>query len=370
MKGRLTIIMLLLLTGLVPVGAVNYATKRLKSIAHCLNLPMIDTLKAGDVSLGYTLNGRYKLTVRANRYGEISHIGLYLFPREVREGALSPIYDFLERNLLERNLPSLDGELRHQQQGEHVYFGVGSAHTPFSFNGTENFSEERVDLKRYRVTWTQGNREVLKISFDMDYELLSGCNSIELEQLFIRRLQHFKSQQDSVSAFDIRQFPQNTTSYVAKGDSFLIAEMRNDLYFEHNDSTGWQLSDHAESISKTLSNMMLSPEFHRQPELQLIVDKYGYAADTVSVSYRNLLQMCMEDGCTPYFGIKERKDDGSYTGTLLLVNRKGSYVHMLSTAVPAATLTDTGNGKIIGRLYVYIPMHNVSDRYFQQTKKK
>jgi len=369
MKRLPTIILLLLLTGLVPVGAARFATKRLESIAQCLHLPMIDTLQAGNATTAYRLNGRHALMVRANRYGEISHIGLHLFPREMRDAAPSPIYDFLERNLLERNLPNLNGQLKHQQKSEHVYFGIGSARTPLSFNGTEEFSEERVDLKRYRATWQRNGREVLKISFDMDYELLSGCNSIELEQLFLRRLKHFKPGKGAVSALQHRDFPATATQHVAKGDSFLIAEMRNDLYFERTDS-GWQLANHAENTSKTLANMMLSPEFSGHPALQLLVDQYGYASDTVAVAYQDLLQMCMEDGCTPYFGIKERKEDGAYTGTVLLVNRRGGYVHMLSAAVPAETLASGGNGTMRGRLYVFIPMHNVSDRYFQQTKKK
>lgn len=363
MKNRLVTILMLLLAGLVSASAANFATKRLQNIAQCLTLPSVDTLRNA-ASYGYQYRGK-QLVVRANRYGEIEHIGLALFPKEMTELAPSPVYDFLERDLLERQLPNLDGELKHKLQSEHLTFVVGNANTAFSFNGTENFSEERVDLKKYRVTWTRNGREVLKISFDMDIEMLTGCNAIELEEQFLRRL---KRHQMTETADEIDLFPAQAKTYVAQGDSFLIREMRNDLFFE-NDKTGWHLSDNAEAPTTTLSNMMLSAQFRGNPTLQLTIDKYGYTAEKGTVPYKSLLNMAVEDGCTPYFGIKERKDDGTYTGTLMLVNRRGGYVHMLSAIVPAATLANKGNGNITGRLYVYIPMHNVSDKFFQQNKK-
>jgi len=363
MKHRLVMVTMLLLAGLLSVSAANFATKRLQSIGQCLSLPGIDELN-NQTSYDYQYRGK-KLVVRANRFGEIEHIGLALFPKELVELSPSPVYDFLERDLLERQLTNLDGEIRHKLNSEHLIFVVGSANTPFTFKGDENFSEERVDLKRYRVTWTRGGREVLKISFDMDIEMLTGCNAIELEQQFLRRL---KRHQFIDTGSDVDIFPESGNAYVAKGDSFLIAEMRNDLFFERS-GKDWYLSDKSDVASKMVPNMMLSTQFRGNPTLELTIDKYGYETDKAVVLYKNLLNMTIEDGCTPYFGIKERKEDGSYTGTVMLVNRRGGYVHMLSAVIPAKTIAGKGNGTISGRLYVYIPMHNVSDRFFQQNKK-
>lgn len=364
MRNRSVTILMLLLAGFLSVSAANFATKRLQSIAQCLTLPGIDTLR-NQTSYDFKYKG-HQLVISANRYGEIDHIGLALFPKELKELAPSPVYTFLERDLLERQLNNLDGELKHRLQSEHLSFVIGNASTPLNFNGTENFSEERVDLKRYRVTWTRNGREVLKISFDMDIEMLTGCNAIELENLFISRL---KRQQLVDSDADIDFLPQKGKSFVAKGDSFLIKEMRSDLFYER-DEKGWYLSDKAEMQVTTLTNMMLSTQFRGNPMLQLTVDKYGYEAEKVVVPYKNLLCLAVEDGCTPYFGIKEHKEDGSYTGTVMLVNRRGGYVHMLSAVIPSATLANKGNGEMTGRLYVYIPMHNVSDKFFQQNKTK
>lgn len=363
MSNRTVSIFMLLLAGIWSASAANYATKRLQSIAQCLSLPAVDTLHHQS-SYAYSYCGR-QLVVSSNAYGEIDHIGLALFPAELKELVPSPVYTFLERDLLERQLNNLDGELKHRLQSEHLSFVVGNAATAMSFNGTESFSEERVDLKRYRVTWTRGGREVLKISFDMDIELLTGCNAIELEQLFVRRLKR----QQPFNSDDVDFLPEKGKSFVAKGDSFLIKEMRNDLVYER-DKSGWYLSDSEKTPVTTLTNLMLSTQFRGNVSLKLTIDKYGYETEQLEVPFKNLLGLAVEDGCTPYFGIKERRDDGSFTGTLMLVNRRGGYVHMLSAVIPAATLANKGNGEITGRLYVYIPMHNVSDKFFQQNKQK
>ncbi len=362
MQIRLVAIYMLTLVGFTSTNAADFATKRLQSIAQCLSLPQLDTLH-NESSYSYLFKNR-KLVVRVNRYGEVEHIGLALFPQEMTRLSPSPVYDFLERNLLERQLTNYDGELKHRLASEHLTFVTGNAATPLSFNGTEEFTEEHVDLKRYRVTWSRNGKEILIISFDMDIELLSGCNAIELEERFLHRL---KRQQLIDMPDEVGIFPENAKSYIVQGDTFLIKEMRNDLFYEKG-GKGWHLSDHADMPSKTLPNMMLSNQFPKDLSLQLTVDKYGYETEKLTVPYKNLLNMTAEDGCTPYFGIKGREEDGTYTGVLMLVNRRGGYIHMLSVVIPATTISSKDGNTLSGRLYVYIPMHNVSDRFFQKKK--
>lgn len=363
MKNRMVAILGLLLADFMSVSAANFATKRLESIAQCLTLPGLTQLN-NQTDYSYQFRDK-KLVVRANRYGEIEHIGLALFAEDMARQAPLSVYDFLERDMLERQLTCLDGELQHKLKNEHLTFVIGNANTVFSFDGSEQFAEECVDLKKYRVTWTKDGREVLKISFDMDVEMLSGCDAIELEERFLRRLKHHQPVELSDNIY---HFPDSGNIFVAQGDSFLIHEMRNDLYFER-DTIGWHLSDNPEMPSKMLANLMLSTRFEANSTLELTIDKYGYETDKTTVNYKNLLDMAIEDGCTPYFGIKERKEDGAHTGVLMLVNRRGGYVHMLSAVIPAETMNNRGNGSFSGRLYVYIPMHNVSDNFFRQNKK-
>ena len=142
--------------------------------------------------------------------------------------------------------------------------------------------------------------------------------------------------------------------------------MRNGLYYEH-DERGWHLVSSEKKPTWAISNLMLAGALEDTPLLHLTIDKYGYASDTLTVPYNRLIAMCRADGCIPYFAHKGQTAEGEHTGTLLLVNRSSGYVHMLLVRIPAATLASRGGGAISGRIYLYIPMHNVSDQYFNFT---
>ena len=359
--SRLLAMTLLLLAGLVPASATTFATDRLQSIAKCLQLPGLDNLTEGNYT--HYKYRAHALNVRVNKYGEIEHIGLCLFPEWRRNVSPSPIYDFLERNLLERNLPNIDENIRFKLGGEHVTFLKGNAQTALSVDSSDvnNYIEDRIDFKTYRVSWSKNEREVLRITFDMDYQMLSGCNSIELDSRFMKMLRRFQPHPHQTKEL---KFPEQGNNYVVAGDTFLIREFRNDLYYEY-DGKKWHLTHDANAVSKVLSNMMISLDFSGNPQLAVSLDQHSDIKDVLELPYKNWLQLCIDEGCVPYFGIKERTSS-AYKGTVLLANARGGYAHLLSVTIPVETLLNGGNGPIRGYLFVYIPLHNVSKDYFKK----
>ena len=360
MNIRLLTITVLLLAGLVPASAASFATDRLQSIAKSLKLQGLDHLAEGNYT--HYKYRAHALNVRVNKYGEIEHIGLCLFPQWRRDVSPSPIYDFLERNLLERLMPNLDESIRFKLGGEHVHFIKGSAQTALSIDTTDvnGFYEERIDYKTYRVSWNKKEHEALKITFDMDYQLLSGCNSIELDSRFMQMLRRFKQHPYQTKEL---KFPDQGNFYVESGDTFLIRGFRNDLYYEYH-SGKWILTHDPNAVSKVLSNMMLSLDFSGSPQLTVSLDKHSDEKSTLVLPYKNWLQLCLDEGCVPFFGIKERNET-AYKGTVLLANPRGGYAHLLSVTIPIETLLNGGNGPVRGYLFVYIPLHNVSNDYFK-----
>lgn len=358
---RLLLIMTLLLTGLGSVSAVSFASKRLASIAKCMALSGLDTLSAGTHDSLYWLR-KHPVTVRINRYDEVEHIGLKLFSEAMRMATINDVCDFLERNLLERNLSGIDGSIKHDLMYDPVWFIKGNAQTPLGFDGSEGYSEERIDYRKYRASWTRGDQTALRITFDMDYHMMSGCNAIELEQRFITRLKRFERHEH---ASVLQTLPENGQSvYVVEGDTFLIHEMNNELLFEH-DAQGWHLGDSLSRPTRALRNMLISLDYRSEPQLLLTLDKYGYETEQLQVPYKDWLQMCIDDGCTPYFGIKKRTEAG-YDGTVLMVNRNAGYLHMLSLSVDRQDMAESQEPQVRGRLYVYIPLHNVDDIFFRK----
>lgn len=359
MKTFLALI-ILSLAGVLPASAVSFATNRLQTIARCLRLTGLDSLQAGTHDT-YRYQS-HALSIRVNSFGEVEHIGLRLFPNTLKANNVSPVYDFLERNLLERLMPNLDDSLKFHQGCEHVDFLAGRAQSALQIDTTDivGFSEERTDFHTYHVCWSRKNRKVLELSFPMDFQLLSGCNGEELEILFMRRLLRFQPH-----AYEPRKFlfPRHTNTYVAAGDTFLIREMRNELFYE-KDKSGWHLTDSAAVITKVLSNMLLSMEFAGNPTLTLSFDRYSEVKGEHQVPYKHWLQMCLDEGCSPFLGVKSVTPD-SYKCTVLMTNPRSGYVHLLSVTVPQQTLLHRGNGDIRGYIYPYIPMHHITSDYFK-----
>lgn len=332
-----------------PLQAAQFATPRLHHLASCLRLTDLDTLPTG-ISTHYH-RGR-PVVIRRAQDGMIEHIGLCLFPNELRKMQPSAVYDFLERNLLERNLKQPGDSLRHVLAYEHVAFLKGSAATALTLDGSESFNIEQLQLRSYQVAWQKHGRDLLRIAFDMDWQLLSGCNAPQLESIYLRRLQDF------VPSSAPEPIPLENPI-----DTFSTKEMRHELFLEDNGHGGMRLVDSPSKPTATLFNMMLAPQFERPIQLDLTFDRYGYVTDRLSLPLRHWLMMGQEEGCQSYFGIK-KKDRHQYHGTLLMVNRSGGYAHLLSVIIPVEVL-EQNDSIISGRLYVYVPLHNVSEKYFK-----
>ena len=346
----------LILVCTVQASTVAFVSKRLKGMAEYLSLQNLDTLKAG-VCETYSYKGR-PLTIRVNKTGEIEHIGLKLFAQNLKSTYPSPVYDFLERYLLEKNASPSDTEEGTKMQWDKVHFSAGSAVTALSLDSTAGFFDNHVDLKVYRVAWMVNDKIVLQISFDMDYQLMSGCTEIELEENFMRSLSHFEADR-FVSRRPVN-FPDKGEEFIRKGDFFISPLIRNDSFYTKKDGE-WKLVNSKERSSHSIANLMLDANISDSIKLDLIMDQYGYKKDTLSTSYRQFIQLCISEGCVPYYGLKE-KTEVFYNSTIFLVNRQGGYLHMLDAKIPLAILGQTDTCVIKGKFYAYIPLFNVSDK--------
>lgn len=352
---------LLILTGLLlmdssSVGAVSFATQRLREMSQYLHLTRLDTLRTGE-SYGYTYRGR-PLVIRVNEWEEVEHIGLRLFGSNLRRQYPSPVYDFLERHLLERMAVPANSESGIRIFWDKVSFNVGSPETALQLDTTATFTDNYLDLKFYRVAWMVNEDVVLEVAFDMDWQLISGCNEIELEQNFIRSLGRIKAGKNSWPR--TTTFPDEGDEFVTSGSFFITPFVQNNLYYT-KEYGQWKLVRNMEHAAWAVSNIALTGGMGETTAMQLTIDRYGFKRDTLATTYRQFMQLCLDEGCVPYFGIKGRNGD-AYDGTLFLVNYRGGYLHLLSTHIPTSIVDHPTSAAIKGRLYTYIPLFNVSDK--------
>lgn len=356
MKKGLCILMVLAWL-VAPMWATDYATPRQQAMAAFLELDGLDTLSVGEHT-----NYSYKthpLSIRVNEWKEIEHIGFKLFNRAGIQGADNVVMDFLERYLLEK-IAAKDTDHAIRLGFDNVTFNTGTPEDVFRLSGNEDFYSTCVSMTSYSVEWRKNDKTILSITFDMDYQLLTGCNAIQLEEVFLKKLKRFEATETSMCAQ--QDFP-DSDYYIKEGNFFLIDAINNNLHFRKEDGE-WKLMTGGKSQYKSFSNTMLCPEAEGNYELNILLDKYGYKESSCTTELRALQQLCEQEGCTSYFGIKEKKEE-TLTGTLFMVNNKLGYTHMLSVQFPIDAL-ERKEGAIDGRLFVYIPLHNISKRFFNQ----
>ena len=162
------------------------------------------------------------------------------------------------------------------------------------------------------------------------------------------------------STFENISFPETDSFYIKEGKSFLIEEIRNDLYFQKDGKREWILINDPRKPRQSIANLFLAEEASEGYRLSVTLDMYGYKEAKDTIRLKDWLGLCEQEGCTPYFGMKS-KTDSTYTGTVFMVNEACGFVHMLSVAVP---IRDVGKreGLIEGRLFVYIPARGFRDK--------
>lgn len=331
-------------------GAKRYTTVRLRAMASLLSLSGLDTLSAGTYTHFYYKS--HPLIVRVNAWDEVEHIGLQLFKKEVKVGTPLPVYDFLERYLLERNLVKGTGE-EIRLGFDNVTCDTGNFANVFRLDGTETFNMTYQPFIGYHVSWSKKGEKLLALTFDADYQLISGCNLIELEKIYLRNMIRFRS--DSCSSFDYEKIPFPTTGsfYIKKGKSFLIEKIRNDLYFQKDEKQDWKLISNPQKPYQSIANLFLAKEMSEGYQLSVTLDMYGYKEAKDTIQLKDWLGLCEKEGCTSYFGMKS-KTDSTYTGTVFMVNEACGFIHMLSVIIPIHDI-EKQEGFIKGRLFVYIP---------------
>ena len=356
MTRRGIIVLLMVATCCISMRATSFDTQRLERLAGYLNLQKLDTLPVGTTDTYHYR--QHPLTIRKNQWGEIDHIGLKLFPESLRRLQPLPVYDFLERYLLARMATPDKTEDAQRMQWEKVNFNIGNTNTALTLDTTAVFSSEYVDLHVYRVSWTVEDKTVLQLSFNMDYQLLTGCDAVELEHRFIRHLSRYQAHPASSDVAG--NIPADGTEYTRSDSYYMSPMVRNDIYYTRKASNmPWTLVEDASRATKTINNWMIAPESNNALPLVITIDKYGYEVDSLRTTYRVWQQLCMEEGCLPYYGLKS-KQNGWYEGTVFMVNKKGGYVHLLSIDIPEGMIKESSTSLAKARMYAYIPLYNVS----------
>ena len=194
-------------------------------------------------------------------------------------------------------------------------------------------------------------------------ELEDNFNSVQMklnnkiEDYLLEILNKFN---DNFIEFDERQ--QEETKYIVNGNiatlTALQIEFYNYAYVELSFS-----DNYGNDFTESLTEMTTEQQISIVEDVRKYINKYGYKSSELNTTLQQFLAYCIEEGCTLYFGIKT-SGDSRLTGTLFARNDALGYNHVMSVVFPTDIISG-GNSKVASTLYAYIPLHNVTEKFFK-----
>lgn len=333
------------------------ATRNLQGILR--QLPDID-ISAYEPDKTYIVeNQKHTIIIRTNQWNEVAHVGLKVIPDTLLE-QYGIVGEFVGRYLLELSLLPAD-QVAAKMRNDDVYFENGTCQQFLGLTSPDAVTLECVDFRSYRITWKEKGRKRAML-FPMDYQLLSGCDLIELEHNYLRDLQRYPE------TFRPPYLPNewlNATYSRKEGATFIAPDIRNELYFSninekqelvcdmlHPEWSARNIALSANAVGKDKESFML----------ELTLDRYDYDSSVLKIPMCQLVAFNEDERCVPFFQMKERNDD-VLKGVVYFTNSKGGYCHLLYLEIPTDAIRQRG-GTLKGRLFAYIPSHNVDKDYF------
>ncbi len=310
-----------------------------------------------------------KLTIRIDRNGKIQHIGLPLFNQQIRVLQPSPIYDYLEYAVLDQKYHISENNLQLQQ----LKFRKGEWKELQNITDTLRCTINNVEDKFYEVTWSDNEKEIVSVSFPINYELLANSKRKDILEKFVNSLQQYEASSRYSRKMDSTKLKpfEKKGIYVQVGDSYTIPSINTNTYFRKsqstNDSCGYEWLLDKNFPCETLANRLLSPgSFPDNPAMMVTCFLYNHRKVTIPTTLANWMGLCSEGGCTPYYGF-EKNNQGKLTATLIMRNRDSGYDHILTITCQQEQLE--GNAlQLEAKAYLYTPSSNVSDLFYEPSK--
>lgn len=213
---------------------------------------------------------------------------------------------------------------------------------------------------RYVLGIANGEFTVIRVSFPMSYQLISGKSRRELEEMFIHDVQTVRMPADTVrTTADKRGLQKKAPHlYVKKGNEYYIDAINNDLYYTEDADGVCSLVASSEHLLESIANALLSEEAAGAFSLELKVRRYGFKTDTLRVGLGQWLAYCKDAGCELFVGMTQVESD-RLKASLFAVNHSLKYNHVMSLEFPYA-LIDERKGVLKAAVHIFIPTHNLS----------
>lgn len=351
-------------------AAPSFRTQRLEALAKAIKLDLPEQLGV-NIDNDSTWNYAGKtLRIRTNSYGDVSHIGYYLFDsRWAAHYSVQPLLDYIERYALEQDTPKSQKDPAEEASRQRITFIEGEAVMVRMLTPETPITIQEKERRGYTVEWTK-ERQKVSMLVPADYQLFTGANAIELEHIFERDICRIPTtlMADTLpDEWSNCNLSHSENILIASNGSYLSDQIRSDLYLQKGVDKNSLIVD-PDSPLLSVNNILLTGYFNQEIPLELTIDKYGYLKSKLKITLQQFISYCRQEKCKLYIGIKTRTND-QITTTLFALNTQMAYNHTISLDFPLSILRD-GAGVIKGTLYAYTPLQNITEKFFISNVKQ
>lgn len=359
-------IMAVLATCVINAGAQpRFHTKKLEEIAGKLSLCLPDSLgPLIDNDSTYTWRN-HALRVRTNSLGDVTHIGYRIFPPGMADQDFLPLLNFVERYFMELSQPS-EITTSERMALEHVTITRGNLAQLKRVTPATNFAIDETERRFFRIRWAVDN-DTISLTVPMDYQLLVGASSVELEDLFERDVQRYSPVNSLTVAGSIEP-----TDTIYSGDygvtsvgEYLSKEIRSDIYLQKQEDGLYTMIIDKNQPLKSLTNLILTADVQYEIPLTITLNRYGGRCTRFQISLKQLVTYFRNEGCVLYIGVKSF-DGNLLKASLFALQPRLAYNHLISLEIPVSIIDGEATEGIKGVAYTYIPLHNVTEQFFIQ----
>lgn len=369
MTDRVTIVVISVLASIHVCLATPYRTQRLSRMAARLGLSLPDTLES-DVQIDSIASYRGKaIRVKTDKFGEVKHIGYRMWDDSLStvKGNEEYILDFVERYLLDIDLGDPIHSVSERMKLDNVRLTKGTLNMLHGVRTDTPFTIDEITRRMFRFTWQVSEGDI-SIVFPADNQLIFGADIAELEDIAIRDISRtIPMIADEIILPKLADSIMSDTIVRIDGGSIISDVIRADVFVIDENGSQRLLYDVTYPIN-SIANMMVMGVCPRKIPLVLSIDKYAHKEDTMKVSLQQYILYCRDIGCKMYFGVRDVTDE-NVSCSVFSYNEKLGFCHLLVAEVPLS-IYQTDECPITATAYTYIPLHNVSEKFFYLYKKE
>ena len=357
--GRITLLAATLLLAGTLKAAVSYRTSELRRLARVVG--------AKEESLAAGTNHVAGCTVVVDDEMTVTHVGMTLFPEEIKKTGNRPVLEFVERYFLQLKHPAPNSTAELMILSDGVTFPKGKwqdiqkvkTSTPFTLN---------YQLMRYTLEWKDKGTS-LTFSFPGKYQLIVGENLPQAEEHLPGDVAHATCHgHTGVNASEMTETSMKDY-YVKKGAWFQAETLNANTFYKKAGNSFIPVVD-ADFIKESVADIFLCPEAAEHFTADITMLGYGYKETRFTVPLHQWIDYCQQKGCNIFCGIEEVNTQ-EVRATVLAVNQMLNFNHLLTVTVPL-TAIDQGSGTIKAKLNAFIPTHNIInlDAKYKKSNRK